>query len=294
METPMQQFLDFLENEKRFSRHTLLSYRNDLEQLSAYLKSAYEIDDIARADHFQVRSWIVEMLDEGISPRTVNRKITSLKSFFRFLLRQKTVSVNPMLKILSPKTAKRLPVFVEQQGMDNLLEQMEFEPTFAGMQDKLILEVFYGTGMRLAELIHIKPPDIDLNKMTIKVLGKRNKERIVPFNQTLRDSLVRFISQREKEGYGNAVFFFTKDQKKLDRKFVYRMVRAYLSKVTTVNKKSPHVLRHTFATHMLNNGADLNAIKELLGHASLSATQVYTHNTIEKLKNIHQNAHPKA
>jgi integrase/recombinase XerC len=286
--------MEFLRHEKRSSPHTVLSYLNDLEQLAAYLASAYQVSDITEVNHSLIRSWIVELMEEENSSRTVTRKITTLKSFYRFLQREKVITVNPMLKIQGPKVAKRLPVFVEKQGMDKLLEELEFEPTFEGTRDKLILEMFYGTGMRLAELINIRPTDIELNKMTVKVLGKRSKERIIPFHQTLKDSIVSFLSLREEEGYGKTEFFFTKRGKKLGPKFVYSMVRSYLSKVTTIDKKSPHVLRHTFATHMLNNGADLNAIKELLGHASLSATQVYTHNTIEKLKNIHKKAHPKA
>jgi integrase/recombinase XerC len=294
MKPSIEKFVEFLRYEKRASPHTVLSYRNDLDQLAAYLQSAYAVTDVAEVNHSLIRSWIVELMEEKTGSRTVNRKITALKSYFRFLMREKRLAINPMLKIQSPKTSKRLPVFVEKQGMDKLLEEIEFEPGFEGARDKLILEMFYGTGMRLAELTNLKPRDIDLNKMTVKVLGKRNKERIIPFHQTLKDSIRAFLSLREKEGYGNVEFFFCKKQKKLSPKFVYSKVRSYLSRVTTVNKKSPHVLRHTFATHMLNNGADLNAIKELLGHASLSATQVYTHNTIEKLKSIHKKAHPRA
>lgn len=287
-------FLDYLSFEKRFSVHTVTAYETDLRQFSEYLSSAYSISEIREVNHTIIRSWIVKMMEEKNSARTVNRKITTLKSFYRFLLREKKVVINPMLKIQSPKTSKRLPVFVEKKGMDMLFEEVDFGTGLTGVQNKLILEMFYATGMRLSELINIRVSDIEFRRMTVKVLGKRNKERIIPFHPTLRDSIKNFLGECEKEGFGTSEYLFTKNQKKLNPKLVYSMVRSYLGLVTTVDKKSPHVLRHTFATHMLTNGADLNAIKELLGHASLSATQVYTHNSIEKLKNIHKKAHPKA
>jgi integrase/recombinase XerC len=208
------------------------------------------------------------------------------------LLRQQLVTENPMLKIQSPKTSKRLPVFVEKDKMDALLDTIEFGSDFDGERNKLIIEVLYATGIRLSELINLKQSNVDLTSCQLKVLGKRNKERIVPFNNSLKQLIEGYLEHKElTESY---YLFVTKNGKKLYEKFVYRLVNKYLSQVTSSNKKSPHVLRHTFATHMLNNGADLNAIKELLGHANLSATQVYTHNTVEKLKNAHKQAHPKA
>src|ERR1051326_5695288 len=294
MKAKVQGFLDYLRFEKRFSAHTVTAYSTDLEQLAEYLSVSYTITDIREVNHSIIRSWIVKLMEEKVSSRSVNRKITTLKTFYRYLLREKAVNVNPMLKIQAPKLSKRLPAFVEKPGMDNLLEEVSFGEDGEGARNKLILEMFYATGMRLSELTGLKVQDIDLNKMTVKVLGKRNKERIIPVHQTLKDSIKAYLSMREKEGYSESEFFFHKKGKKLGPKLVYRIVRSYLGLVTTLDKKSPHVLRHTFATHMLNNGADLNAIKELLGHASLSATQVYTHNTIEKLKNIHKNAHPRA
>ena len=294
MKSNTQNFTEYLRFEKRFSPHTVSAYLMDLSQFEAYLLSQYDITKVKDISHSIIRSWVVQLMEEKISARSVNRKITTLKTFYRFLMREKKVKVNPMLKIQSPKTSKRLPVFVEKNGMDDLLEQMDFGDDFKGSQNKMIIEMFYGTGMRLAELINIMPADIDIGSMSVKVLGKRNKERIIPFSHTLKDAIIDFKQAREKEGLNDSVNFFSKRGKKMDRKLVYRIVKTYLSLVTTLDKKSPHVLRHTFATHMLNNGADLNAIKELLGHASLSATQVYTHNTIEKLKNVHKNAHPKA
>jgi len=285
------EFLEFIQFEKRFSSHTLVAYSNDLEQLLTYLKTTYEVTDISEVNHTIIRSWVVSLMEHKISPRTVNRKITTLKTFYKFLLRQNIVTENPMLKILSPKTSKRLPVFIEKDKMDNLLDDTVFGDDFEGQRNKLILELFYATGIRLSELINLKKTNVDICQCQIKVLGKRNKERIVPFSPDLKQQIEQFLVM--KANLNDEFLFVDKNGKQLYEKFVYRIVNTYLSQITTLNKKSPHVLRHTFATHMLNNGADLNAIKELLGHANLSATQVYTHNTVEKLKNIHKQAHPK-
>lgn len=284
-------FLEFIQYEKRASKHTLVAYFNDIKQFVTYLSTTYEITKIAEVNHTIIRSWIVSLMEQKISPRSVNRKITTLKTFYKFLLRQSIVTENPMLKILSPKTSKRLPVFIEKEKMDTLLDDTVFGDDFEGQRNKLIIELFYATGIRLSELINLKQSNVDLYLCQIKVLGKRNKERIVPFNTILKDQIQQYITA--KAGLNDEFLFINKNGKQLYEKFVYRIVNTYLSQITTVNKKSPHVLRHTFATHMLNNGADLNAIKELLGHANLSATQVYTHNTVEKLKNIHKQAHPK-
>ena len=296
MREATEKFTDFLRFEKRFSPHTIIAYKNDLAQFEIYLKSVYQIEKLEEINHPIVRSWIVSMMESKISARSVNRKVTTLKTFWKFLLREKKVTINPMLKIQSPKISKRLPVFVEKTQMENLLEIVEFSNDFKGIRNKLIIEMFYGTGMRLSELLGLKDTDINFNKMTVKVMGKRNKERIIPIHQTLKDSLKQYLSFCEKEivPREDDFLFVNAKGKKLSRIIVYKTIKAYLGAVTTLEKKSPHVLRHTFATHMLNNGADLNAIKELLGHANLSATQIYTHNTIEKLKNVHKKAHPKA
>lgn len=285
-------FLQYLQYEKRFSNHTLVAYANDLHQFIEYLLSSYEINATEEINHTIVRSWVVSLMEQKVTPRSVNRKISTLKTFYKYLLRQNTVTENPMLKIQSPKTSKRLPVFVEKQNMDMLLDNIEFGEDFEGQRNKLIIELFYATGMRLSELINLKVSTIDLFNCQLKVLGKRNKERIIPFNNQISESLKKYITL--KGDLEHDYLFINKNGKKIYEKFAYRVVNNYLSQVTTLDKKSPHVLRHTFATHMLNNGADLNAIKELLGHANLSATQVYTHNTVEKLKNIHKQAHPKA
>ncbi len=294
MDAGRDSFLQYLQYEKRFSNHTLLAYSTDLNQFYSYLQLTYEIKELAEINHTVVRSWIVSMMEQKISPRSVNRKITTLKTFYKFLLRQNLVTENPMLKIQSPKTSKRLPMFVEKQKMDMLLDNdnVGFAEDEEGLRNKLMIELFYATGMRLSELINLKQQDVDLAACQLKVLGKRNKERIIPFGHELKSKIEEYLEIRKTT---NSEYLLTgKGGKKMYEKLVYRIVNKYLSVVTTTDKKSPHVLRHTFATHMLNNGADLNAIKELLGHASLSATQVYTHNTVEKLKNIHKQAHPKA
>ncbi|MBL4753069.1 MAG: tyrosine-type recombinase/integrase [Flavobacteriales bacterium] len=283
-------FISFLKNEKRYSPLTLSAYNTDLTQFYNFVKAQYELSEIEGISHGIIRSWIVNMIDADISTRSVNRKITTLKSYYRFLLREGIVEKNPMLKILSPKTAKKLPVFVDQSSMDELLDGVVFEEDAKGMRDKLIILLLYSTGIRLSELINIKVLDIDFYNCTLKILGKGNKERILPFSESLKSDIEKYINEVQPIEW----LFVTDKGKKLYAKLVYRLVNSYLSKVTTISKKSPHVLRHTFATHMLNNGADLNAIKEFLGHVSLSATQVYTHNTIKKLTNIYKQAHPKA
>jgi len=297
------QFIDYLSFEKRYSDHTKIAYRMDLIQFRDYLAMTYEGIAVEEANYQMVRSWIANLMDHEISARSVNRKITTLRTYYRFLLRNEKIEINPMLKIQAPKTSKRLPVFVEERQMGNLLQANVFEEeetnAYEAVLVRLIIELFYGTGMRLAELIGLEQEDVDLGKGTVKVLGKRNKERIIPVNEKLKNLIREFIeikaAKAVPKGDEKMLLLFQKeDGKKLSRKFVYGRVNYYLGKVTTINKKSPHVLRHTFATHMLNNGADLNAIKELLGHANLSATQIYTHNTVEKLKSIHQKAHPRA
>ncbi|MDQ3046019.1 MAG: tyrosine-type recombinase/integrase [Bacteroidota bacterium] len=292
MDTSRESFFKYIKYEKRFSVHTLTAYTGDLDQFFLYLSDTYEINEVLSIDHTIIRSWIVQLMENGISARTVNRKITTLKTFFKFLLRQESISVDPMLKIQGPKTPKRLPVFVDKQSMDMLLDEIPFPEGKEGDLGRLIIDLLYSTGMRLSELINLKQTDVDIPASQLKVLGKRNKERIIPFNSSLGEQLLRYMN--EKETMQNEFLLVDEKGKKLYPKFVYRLVNSYLSQVTTVNKKSPHILRHTFATHMLNNGADLNSIKELLGHASLAATQVYTHNTVEKLKSIHKQAHPKA
>lgn len=287
-------FCDYLTHQKRYSSHTVDAYKNDLTQFFAFLKSAYDIQLLKDITTPTIRSWIVHLIEKDISTRSVNRKISTLKSFYRYLLKNKLIDNNPLTKIVSPKTSKRLPSFIGELEMENLFQEIPFENTFEGKRDQLILELFYATGIRLSELINIKLNDINFNNSTIKVLGKRNKERIIPINDNLINLINEYILKRATISVKKEYLLLTLKGEKIYEKLVYRLVNRYLSLITTANKKSPHILRHTFATHMLNNGADLNSIKEILGHANLSATQVYTHNTIEKLKNIHKQAHPKA
>ncbi len=291
----VERFLQYIKFEKRFSPNTVVAYENDLDQFFKYQQVTYEISDVQEINHTMIRSWIVSMMEAKISARSVNRKITTLKTFYRFLLRDGMVTLNPMLKIQSPKTSKRLPVFVDQGKMDLLFDQVDFGEGYEAVRDKMILELFYATGMRLSELVNLKETDIDLNNCQIKVLGKRNKERVIPFTNTLRHVIEKYLNTKKENFSPNTNHLFVTDKgKPVYQKLIYRIVTERLGSVTTLDKKSPHVLRHTFATHMLNHGADINSIKEILGHANLSATQVYTHNTIEKLKKVYKQAHPRA
>ena len=284
-------FITYLSSEKRFSEHTIKSYTTDLKQFTSFLSSEFQIIDEINEISFQIiRTWIASLLEKGINPRSVNRKISTLKTYFKFLIREGKLIENPMMKVVAPKSKKRLPVFIEEDQIASLLNEVQFEEGFVGQRNKLIIELFYVTGIRLSELINIKISDVDFNNQSIKVLGKRNKERIIPLSSQVVNDLNIFIENNQKNKY----LFTNLEGEKLYNKLVYRLVNKYIGEISSVNKKSPHILRHTFATHMLNNGADINAIKELLGHANLSATQVYTHNTIEKLKTVYKQAHPRA
>ncbi|HSZ24215.1 MAG TPA: tyrosine-type recombinase/integrase [Cytophagaceae bacterium] len=297
-------FLKYIEYEKRYSKHTLISYQNDLLQFSNFLQVEFDLKEAQEASYSIIRSWIVKLAEDKITPKSINRKIASLRSYYKFLLRTGKITKDPMLKIRAPKVKKSLPVFVEEEKLVSLLDQISsekdetgFEENFSGNRDRLIIELFYGTGIRLSELIETKNEDINFFEGTIKVLGKGNKERIIPMNHTLIERIKEYNQYKKREGLDNVAnhLIVTNDGRKTYPMFVYRIVKKYLNtKVTTVEKKSPHVLRHSFATHLLNKGADLNAIKDLLGHSSLAATQVYTHNSLEKLKTIFNQAHPKS
>jgi integrase/recombinase XerC len=296
MEECITSFIQYLTFEKQFSTHTISAYRVDLMQFSQYIQLQYETNHPRFINHQMIRSWLVQLMHEKVSARSVNRKLSSLKSFYRFLMKEKVVSNNPLSKVQPPKTSKRLPVFVEEQHMNRLLdyEDIAFDDDFAGKRNKLILILFYSTGIRLSELIGLKTADIDFTRDTLKVLGKRNKERIIPITAELKEELNHYLQSRTDQFIQHEYLFTTDAGQKMYPKLVYNVVKKYLSLVTSIEKRSPHVLRHTFATHLLNKGADLNAIKELLGHANLAATQVYTHNSIERLKNIYKNKHPRA
>lgn len=290
----IERFIKYLQFEKRFSPHTVTAYQKDLQQFSEFLKLG-ELDFVT-AGHTHIRSWLVELLDQGADATTINRKASSLRTFYRFLLQQQVLDKNPMLQVQSLKTSKRLPVVMEEQKMDALLDcQTAFKSGFAGLRDRLVLEILYDTGIRSSELVNLKETDVDFFNQQLKVLGKRNKERIIPINKTLMKRIDEYLLTKKSTGFDNksSALIVTNEGKSAYPKFIYRIVKSYLSKISTSDKRSPHVLRHTFATSLLNHGAELNAIKELLGHASLAATQVYTHNSVERLKTIYKQAHPK-
>ncbi len=302
MQILISDFTAYLQFEKRYSAHTVQAYQNDLEQFFLFIKSQFGEPGIAAISHIHIRSWLVQMSELDISSKSINRKISTLKSFYKFLQRKEIVKVSPMGKIISPKNPKRLPAFVNENDMESLMAEepgKQEKPTFAddfrGKTDRLIMELLYQTGMRRSELLGLKIPDFDRSNKTLKVLGKGNKERIIPLRAEMCSLINDYIAEREKLETVSHQFILTfENGGPLYEKYVYNTVKKYLRGVTTLNKKSPHVLRHTFATHILNNGADLNAVKELLGHANLAATQIYTHNTIDKLKEVYKKAHPKA
>ena len=290
----VETFLKYLSFEKRYSQHTVDAYRKDLQQFSDFIASDFEITNLEEVKHPHIRSWIVSLMDQELSPRSVNRKIATLKSFFKFLLAREYVELNPTSQIKPLKTEKDLPSFVKEDEITNLLDRVEFSDDFYGQRDRLLLELLYSTGIRLAELQGLKSADVNFYENTIRVLGKRNKERIIPIGNSLVQMIANYQNLRKDMGIGKSELLLTDSGEPMYPMFIYRKVKKYLNAVTTLSKKSPHVLRHTFATHLLNKGADLNAVKDLLGHTSLAATQVYTHNSIEKLKAAFDQAHPKA
>ncbi|GAA4377709.1 tyrosine-type recombinase/integrase [Hymenobacter koreensis] len=295
----MEAFFDFLRFERRYSPHTVTSYRTDLRQFEQYLKTTYDLPDASTADHLLIRSWIVSLMEQQRDARTVNRKIACLRSYYKFLLRTGVVARNPMLRITPPKMSKKLPDFVSEDPLNGLLNSFEFTDDFVGRRDQLVLEMLYGTGIRLAELIGIRHEDVSVSARTVRVTGKGNKQRIVPLNPSLIQVIEQYTQQKAKE-FGttdNAAgpLLVTDKGQPVYPLLVYRTVKHYLGLITSApGQQHPHVLRHSFATHLLGKGADLNAIKELLGHANLAATQVYTHLSIDKLKAVFEKAHPKA
>jgi len=300
MDSPFQQqlqaFINYLAFEKRYSQHTIVSYRNDLEQFFTYIGSQYQVEKLDDIATTFVRSWLAELKGEKISAKSINRKASSLKSFFKYHLRTGGIAATPMWSVITPKISRRLPEFVKEPDMENLFRYLPFPDSWQGKTDRLLLQLFYQTGMRLSELVNLKEKQVDYSKQVIKVLGKGNKERVVPVAAELLHELKAYAQAKRKDiaQADTSLLFVLENGKRLYAKYVYLAVKKYLSAITTLNKKSPHILRHTFATHLTNNGADLNAVKELLGHSSLAATQVYTHNNIGKLKEAHKKAHPRA
>jgi integrase/recombinase XerC len=289
-----ESFIDYLKYEKRNSSHTVTAYKKDLDQFVLFCTERVGEFDVKRVDAKLVRSWIVSLMEQQYTPRSVNRKISTVKAFFRFLMKNEVVENNPAVNIPVPKIRKRLPNFVEENNLHHLLDDGFFPDDFSGIRDKLIITLLYGTGVRLAELLQLKERDFDTSGYLMKVLGKRQKERIIPYPRSINQLLQQYIEIRNRE-IGNCceALLVTVKGEPVYEKLIYRVVNKYLEKVTSLEKKSPHVLRHSYATHLLNRGADLNAIKELLGHSNLSATQIYTHTTFEKLHNIYKQAHPR-
>jgi integrase/recombinase XerC len=289
----LQSFLDNLAFQKRYSPHTIVSYENDLTGFFDFVEVQFGLTELDKINASFVRSWLVEMKGSGIESKSLNRKISSLKSFFKYQLKKGSLLTSPMDTIISPKMKKRLPQFVDEKDIHTLFSHVEFPDNWEGKTNWLLLYLLYNTGIRQAELVNLRESQIDISNSNIKVVGKGNKERIIPISKELKASIVLY--QKSKKSNFDKIFLLVNDKgKQLYPKYVYNVVKQYLSMVTTIDKKSPHTLRHTFATHLMNNGADLNAVKELLGHNSLASTQMYTHNTIEKLKDIYKKAHPKA
>lgn len=291
-------FLKYIQFEKRVSPNTVLAYQNDLNQLQDFIQRNYPENYIQTADHSLIRAWIVQLVEAGIEPASVNRKIATLRSFYKYLLRQELIEKDPMMKIRVLKTKKKLPSFIKESEMSKLLDKplQPFENNLKGYRNRLILEMFYATGMRLSELLQLKENNVDLVNQTVKVLGKRNKERVIPFGASIVSIIKAYRVERDKmlEKKDHGFFFVTDKGERCYPRMIYKLVKKYLDENTSVDKRSPHVLRHTFATHLLNKGAEINAVKDLLGHSSLAATQVYTHNSMEKLKKVFDQAHPKA
>ena len=294
----LEPFLNHLRYEKRSSEHTVKSYEIDLRQFAEYMEQVLGHSSLTEVDKTSIRTWILTLLEDSkISPRSVNRKLSALRNLIRFEKQAGRLQQDPMSGIQGPKFREKLPEYVEIKDMDRLFVPEQFEDSFEGWRDRTMLELFYATGMRLSELLNIRKQDIDFYESSVKVLGKRNKERIIPFGSQMRDLLTKYLeyyAENISPETENFYIFVAANGKKLYPKAVYRIVRKHLDMVTTIDKRSPHVIRHTFATHMLNRGADLNAIKEILGHSSLAATQVYTHNSMEQLKSIYKQAHPRA
>ena len=300
----IRSFLDYLKFEKRYSAHTIISYQTDLGSFFDFLATHFGNMSLGEISHSFIRSWLADLKDKGMTSKSINRKISSLRSFFRYQLKTGNVNTTPMSKIVAPKAGKRLPVFVKEAETKALIRTLnEASEDWKTLNAKMLITLFYSTGMRLSELINLKERQVDTGRLQIKVLGKGNKERVIPVSRELMNNIEEYRSLKRKEfapaadfqaGKHEEVLLVTEKGKKLYPKYAYLLVKKYLGETGTLDKKSPHVLRHTFATHLVNGGADLNAVKELLGHSSLASTQIYTHNSIEKLKNVYKKAHPKA
>jgi integrase/recombinase XerC len=295
MTNNIQSFRDYLEMEKKYSPHTINAYLNDIGYFESFNKNQFHQENIEQVNYNQIRTWIVSLVDDGISNTTVNRKISSLKAFYKFLLKTKQIEISPLLKHKALKTPKKLQIPFSEKEVDDVLVQMQNTEGFEGIRDKLIIDLFYTTGIRRTELIHLKLSNVNLSNNTLKVLGKRDKERILPVLPIISKQIILYLGERAH--LENVIdfdhFFLLKKGLKLNNSFAYRLINSYFSTVSEKVKKSPHILRHTFATHLLNNGADLNSVKELLGHSSLASTQIYTHSSLTELKKVYEDAHPR-
>lgn len=296
LQDSIQSFLDYLKYQKRYSSNTIRAYHDDLVQFFGFLQAQFGELFLGAIGHNHVRTWLASIRERDITAKTINRKISSLKSFFKYMVKSGVLEQTPMTRVLTPKISKRLPDFIMESDADKLMGSLKNSEDWKGLNTKMLISLFYTTGMRLSELVNLKENQVDFGKKQVKVLGKGNKERIIPISQEALIMIKEYIQLKKKEFESpDNTLLVTEKGKKMYPKYPYLLVRSFLSsEVKTLNKKSPHVLRHSFATHLSNHGADLNAIKELLGHSSLAATQVYTHNTIEKLKNVYKKSHPKA
>jgi len=293
--THQESFINYLKYEKRYSHLTAIAYKKDLDQFEEFFVKTIGDFNVEGINDKVVRLWVIELMDNKLTARTVNKKISALKSFYKYLLRREVVKENNLVNIIVPKVRKKLPQFVEEKNLIHLLDDGFFGIDFESLRDKLILSLFYGSGIRLSELMNLKDGDLNQAESLVKVLGKRNKERITPYPRSLNELINQYKTERNKL-FGNTTqtLFVTSSGEPVYEKLIYRVVNKYLAQVTTIDQKSPHVLRHTFATHMLNHGADLNAVKEMLGHSNLSATQIYTHTSLEKIQKVYKQAHPRS
>lgn len=289
----VQKFIQYISSEKRLSKHTVLAYQNDLLQFETFIKNEFPELTFETISFSEIRNWIVQLSDNKLDSKSINRKMATLKSFYKYLSRHKLIELDPTIKLKSLKITKNLPSFVKENEMNLLLDTQAYGLDFEGLRDKLVIELIYGTGIRLSELINLSEADLDIYNRQIKVTGKRNKQRIIPINKLLMELFGNYLIEKHTK-FGSNLLILSDSGKKAYPMLIQRITEKYLALNTNLKKKSPHVLRHTFATHLLNEGADLNAIKDLLGHSSLAATQVYTHNSIKKLKDVHKLAHPKA
>lgn len=292
----LKSFIDYLLLEKNYSKLTVTAYQNDLENFKAFIKDEYNSETIKDINYPQIRQWIVSLVDKNISNRSINRKVSSLNTYYKYLLKVGDIKTNPLVKHKALKTSKKVQIPFSETEISMVLDELHFEDDFEGMRNKLIIELFYSTGIRRIELVNLKITSVDFNTKTLKVLGKRNKERIIPLIKPVLDTLIKYLKKRSELTNIQDIhnLFLTKNGVKIYETLVYRIINEYFSIASSKVKKSPHILRHSFATHLLNQGADLNAVKELLGHSSLAATQVYTHNSIAELKKVHINAHPRS